>query len=100
MPEEFPLVFYSGSTYHYHFIIKQTAEEFKIQMDCIGENTEKYITFSVPIKKEYDNGKTSTYKIKFIDNYRFMPSKLAELTDKLYGINNKECKSCMERKKS
>ena len=24
----------------------------------LGENTEKYITFSVPIKKELDNGKT------------------------------------------
>ena len=24
----------------------------------------KYITFSVPIKKELDNGKTITYKIK------------------------------------
>ena len=30
---------------------------------------EKYISFSVPIKNEYDNdnGKTITYKIKFID---------------------------------
>ena len=29
-----------------------------------------------------------------------MESKLLELTDNLSGINNKECKSCMERKKS
>ena len=28
------------------------AEEFEEQFICLGENTEKYITFSVPIKKE------------------------------------------------
>ena len=43
----------------YHFIIKQLVEELKRQFKCSGENTEKYITFSVPIKKEEDddNGK-------------------------------------------
>ena len=35
-------------------IIKQLAKEFKCQFECLGENTEKYITFSVPIKKELD----------------------------------------------
>ena len=40
-----------------------------------------------------------TYKIKFIDSYRFMQSKLSDLVDNLSGIYNKECKSCMERKK-
>ena len=28
-----------------------------------------------------------------------MESKLSDLVDNLSGINNKECKSCMERKK-
>ena len=41
-----------------HFIINQLTEEFKGELNCIGENMEKYITFSVPIKKECDNGKT------------------------------------------
>ena len=27
-------------------------EEFMGKFECLGENTEKYITFSVPIKKE------------------------------------------------
>ena len=34
-----------------HFIIKQLAKEFEVQFKCLGENTEKYITFSVPFKK-------------------------------------------------
>ena len=51
-PKEIPVVFHNGSTYDYHFIIKNLAEEFEGEFECLGENTEKYITFSVPIKKE------------------------------------------------
>ena len=70
--KQIPVVFHNGSSYDYHFIIKQLAREFKGSFECLGENTEKYITFSVPIKKEHDYGKTTTYKIKFIGSYRFM----------------------------
>ena len=50
------------------------------------------------MKKEYDNDKTITYKLKFIDTCRFMRSKLSNLLDNLSEINNKDCKTCMERK--
>ena len=56
-PKEIPLVLHNGSTYDYHLIIKKLTEEFEEQFECLGENTEKYITFSVPIKKEFDNSK-------------------------------------------
>ena len=52
MPKKIPIVFYNGSNYDYHFIIKELAEEFKKQFTCLGENTEKYITFTVPIEKK------------------------------------------------
>ena len=90
------MVFHNGSTYNYHFIIKQLEKEFKGNFSCSGEDTEKYITFSVPIKK---NSKVITYKLKFIDSYRLMPSSLLSLVDNLSEINNKDCKKCMERKK-
>ena len=64
IPREIPVIFHNGSTYDYHFIIKQLAKEFKGNFDCLGENTEKYITFSVPITKEHDNDKTVIYKLK------------------------------------
>ena len=57
----------NGSTYDYHFIIKQLAEDFKGQFQCLGESTEKYITFSVPIKED-DNSNKITYKVKSIDS--------------------------------
>ena len=45
-----PVVFHNGCTYDYHFIIKELAKEFEGKFEC--ENTEKYITFSVPINNE------------------------------------------------
>ena len=80
-------------------MIKQLAEESEGEFECLGENTEKYITFSVPLKKENDNGKKITYKLKFIDSYRLMSTSLSNLIDNLSGIYYKECKKCMERKK-
>ena len=52
IPKEILAVFHNGSTYDYHLIIKKLAEEFEGPFECLGENTGKYITFSVPIKKE------------------------------------------------
>ena len=85
MPKEIPLVFHNGSTCDFHFIIKELAEEFEGEFERLGENTEKYIIiFSVPIKKEitkkdkYGNDKATkiSYKLKFIDSFRFMSSSL------------------------
>ena len=39
------VVFHNGSTYDYHFTIKEFAKEFQGPSECLGENTEKYITF-------------------------------------------------------
>ena len=86
--------FHNGSTYDYDFIIKQLAKEFDGRFECLAENTEKYITFSVPIKKELDNGKTVTYKQNFIDSFRFMSTSLSKFVDNLSEIYIKECKGC------
>ena len=72
------------------------AKEFEGNFECLGEHTEKYITFSVPIKKKIDNKDLEiTYKIKFIDSYRFMSSSLSKLVDNLSeGIHNNKCSDC------
>ena len=44
--------FHNESNNDYHFIIKELAEEFLKQFTCLGEITEKYIRFTVPIEKE------------------------------------------------
>ena len=45
------MVFHNGSTYDFHFIINELAKESEGQFECLGENAEIYITFSVPIIK-------------------------------------------------
>ena len=97
-PKEIAVVFYNGSTYDYHFIIKQLAKKFDGQFECLGENTEKYINFSVPIKKELDNSKTITYKLKFIDSLRFMSTSLSSLADNL--SDEFHCGKCIDCKSS
>ena len=51
----------------------------------------------MPLKKE--NDQKITYKLKYIDSYRFMPTSLSNLVDNLSGVYGKECKKCTERKK-
>ena len=90
IPKEITVVFHNGSTDDYHFIIRQFAKEFKGNFECLGENTEKDITFSVPIKKVFDNYKAIIYKLKLIDSYRFMQASLSSLVDILSGIDKEE----------
>ena len=71
--KEIPIIIHNAS-YDTHFMLNQLATEFKGELNM--ENMEKYTTFSIPIKKEVidNNGdkKTITYKLTFIDSYRFM----------------------------
>ena len=101
VPKKIPIAFHNGSYYDYHFIIKELVKEFQKQFSCLGENTEKYITFTVPIEKEvtriYKNGEEITknifYILQFIDSTRFMASSLSNLvnnfSEEIYKI---QCK--------
>ena len=96
IPKNIPVIFHNGSTYDYHFIIRELVKEFEGNFECLEENTEKYITFSVPIKKRIENKDIEiTYKIKFVDSFRFMATSLSKLVDNLTeGIHNDKCIKC------
>ena len=90
VPKEIPLVFHNSSIYDYHFIIKELVKEFEGNFECLGENTEKYITFSVPIKKKIENK-----DLEITYSYRFMLSSISKLVDNLSeGIHNYKCLDC------
>ena len=73
-----------------------------------GRKYREILSFSVSIKKEItkkdknSNGKITkiSYKIKFIDNYRFLPTSLSNLVSNLSeGLHNDgciDCKSCLD----
>ena len=96
IPKKIPIIFHNGSTYDYHFIIRELVKEFEGNFECFGENTEKYITFSVPIKQRIENKDMKiTYKIKFIDSFTFMATSLSKLVDNLTeGIHSDKCINC------
>ena len=89
-------------------IIKELASEFEGEFECLGENKEKYKTFSVPMKKEIkkiskDGNEivtTISYKIKFINSSRFIASSLSNLVDNLSEwirkIKYKDCDCFLE----
>ena len=72
--KEIPAIFHNSSTYDYHFITNELAEKIDGQFGCLGENAEKYLTFSAPIKKELDNGKR-------ISSFRSISNSLSSLID-------------------
>ena len=82
MPKRIPVVFHNSSNYDFHLIVKQ------VPFSCFGENTEKYITFSICIFKKTEAGKKPiAYQIKFIDSFRHMPQSLSNLVDNLAELN-------------
>ena len=102
-----PIVFHNGSKSDYHFIIKESAEEFKKQFTCLGENTEKYMTFTVPIEKEVtrigNNGEEITKNISYILQFiaRFIASLLSNLVNNLSeGLHRIKCNLGQDDKKS
>ena len=60
----------------------------------MGENSEKYITFSVPFKKDFENWKIIKYKLKFIDSFRLMATSLSNLTNNLSDQLYNNCIGC------
>ena len=87
--KEIPVLFHNGSVYDYHFIIKYLAREFKGNSECLGENTENYISFTVPFKKVI-NDKEIKYRIRISDSCRFMQDSLSNLVDNLSELKIKE----------
>ena len=101
MLKEIPIVFYNGSNYDYHFILKESAEGFEKQFTCLEGNTEKYIAFSVLIAKEVTridkNEEEVTINIssrlQSIDGARFMASVSSNLVNNLVEVINQiKCK--------
>ena len=87
--EKTPIALHNGCNYGHHFIIKELTEEFEKKNTCLVENTEKYITFTVPIGNQVTridkNGepiaKNISYTLQFIDRAQFMENSLSNVVN-------------------
>ena len=52
MQKDIPGFFHNSTNYDFNLIITEIAKEFRSEMKCIPLNTNKYMSFSIPIKKE------------------------------------------------
>ena len=100
------------TNYDYHFMMKELVEEFFKKITCLGKNTEKNITFKVPIEKEVtrtDKNEEEITKnvsciLQVFDSARFMASSLSNLVNNLsegiqrirckFGHDDKICETC------
>ena len=87
-PKFIPVFFHNLSGYDSHLFIKKLGTPNE-NMDCIPNNEEKYISFSKNIKVgEYKDKKTGevrdkTFKIRFLDSFKFLPTSLGALVNNL-----------------
>ena len=49
---DIPVFFHNSTNYDFNLIITELGKEFRSEMRCIPLNTNKYMSFSIPIKKE------------------------------------------------
>ena len=87
-PKFIPVFFHNLSGYDSHLFIKKLGSPNE-NMDCIPNNEEKYISFSKNIKVgEYKDKTTGevrdkTFKIRFLDSFKFLPASLGALGNNL-----------------
>ena len=95
------MFFHNGTNYDFNLIINELPKEFRSEFNCIPLNGEKFLSFSIPIKKKvYANSKNTkkkllTYNLRFIDSARHMNESLSTLID-----NSTESKNCKCEEKS
>ena len=119
IPSHIPVIFHNLSKYDAHLFIRELASSYYTnerygvdEMEVLAENSEKYISFSVPIRvglrgedgkplmKKNAKGEevcvTKTCKLRFIDSMRFMQSSLSDLVDNLAETNTDGLKCCVD----
>ena len=95
--KDIPVFFHNGTNYDFNLIISELAKEFRSELHCILLNGEKFMSFSIPIRKKvYANSKNNkkkllTYNLRFIDSARHMNESLSTLVDNLSGLNKCKC---------
>ena len=96
--ENFILFFKKGTAcgYRTQYVVKISPDFTRLKLPLLKPLFNPQNTKSIEIKKRIDNKNMDiTYKIKFIDIFRFMATSLSKLVDNLkYNIHNDKCIKC------
>ena len=88
---EIPFVIHNGSNYDFHLLITELAKEFRSEMRCIPDDKGKYISFSIPIRKEKEDAKFTMHNLRFIASAGFMAGSLVTDVNKLSELYDCYC---------
>ena len=72
-------------------IIKELAEEFRIEIQYIPEDKEKYKSFSIPIMYKECNNYKMPYNLRFINSNRFMMRTLESHVNNISQLYHCKC---------
>ena len=95
--KDIPALVHNGTNYDFNIIINELGKEIRSELNCIPLNGEKFMSFSIPIKKKiYANSNNTKKKLlpcnlRFIDSARHMNESLSALVDNLSGLNKCKC---------
>ena len=96
-PKFTPIIFHNLSSYDSHLFIKNLGKT-EGNIKYIPNNEERYISFSKDIKvynytdKETGDAVYTNHELRFIDSFKFVSSRLDELTSNLIACG--KCDSC------
>ena len=88
---DIPVAFQNGTKYDFKLLITEFAKEFRSEMSCIPLNTDKSMSFSIPIKKVQKYKKCITYNLKSIDSIKFMNESLGILVNNWFKLYECKC---------
>ena len=84
-PKKTPVFFHNGSTYDYHFIIKELEKKFEEKFECLRKTPINILLF---LYQELDNNKKITYKL--IAYFKFVSTSLQKSVNNLCEIYGKK----------
>ena len=88
-PKFVPVIFHNLSGYDAHLFVKSLGSENDANIDCIPSTEEQYISFSKGIYDGENGNKKFKCKIRFVDSFKFMSTRLDKFVGNLNGNGEK-----------
>ena len=82
-PKQIPIVFHNGYIYDWQFIINELEKIFVVSLNVQEKIQRNILLYQYQLVKNLIMAKKITYRLKFIDSFRFMLTSLSSPVDNL-----------------